>query len=162
MSAIAPYRDAAVPASDRCFKVEFKPFAWKARMWRAFDDTVQPMVRLDCALPVRDIENRDLRDLLTPFSLSLQRMPVYLERGAGAPLPLTWSMGWVFVEREKAYAFLHRVLDDPVGRLVAGLFRAGEARADVTLSLSPYEITRDRVKFAVRDYDIGTGADFAR
>jgi hypothetical protein len=162
MSAIAPYREATVPATERCFKLEMRPFAWKARMWRAFDDSVQPMVRLDTSLSVRDLDSRDLRDLLTPFSLSLQRLAIYLERGAGAPLPLPWSIGWMAIERERSVAFLHRVLEDPVGRMVAGLFRAGESRADVTLSVSAYEITRDHVKFAIRDYDIGTGADFPR
>ena len=159
MSAIHPYRDAAVPASEHCFKLELRPQAWKARMWRAFDDSVQPMVRLDTALNLRDIE---LRDLLAPFSVSLARIAIYLERGAGAPLPLPWSVGWLAFERDKTVGFLHRVLDDPVGILVASLFRAGESRADVTLSASPYEIGRERVVFALRDYDIGTGADFAR
>ena len=48
-------------------------------------------------------------------------------------------MGWLAFERDKTVAFLHRVLDDPVGILVASLFRAGESRADVTLSISPYD-----------------------
>ena len=162
MSAIAPYRDAAVPASDRCFKLELKPSDWKVRMWRAFDNSVTPMVRLDAELRPQDIENHDLRDLLTPFAVGLHRVPIYLERGAAAPLPLAWSMGRLTIEREHPCVFLHRVLDDPVGMLLSGLFRAGEARADVTLSLSPYEIGRDRIEFAVRDYDIGAGADFSR
>ena len=162
MSAVAPYREAAAPATDHCFKLELKPTAWKARMWRAFDDSVTPMVRLDSEVVLRDIDNRDLRDLLTPFAAALHRLPVYLERGAGNPLPLSWSVGWLAIEHERPCAFLHRVLDDPVGILVASLFRAGESRADVTLSLSPYDLGRDRVVFAIRDYDIGTGADFAR
>jgi hypothetical protein len=32
----------------------------------------------------------------------------------------------------------------------------------VTLALSPYEIGRERLVFAMRDYDIGTGADFGQ
>jgi hypothetical protein len=159
---VAPYRDQTVPATERCFKLELRPVAWKARMWRAFDDSVQPMVRLDATLALRDIQHRDLRDLLTPFAPSLHRVAVYLERGAAAPLPLPWSIGRLAVDRDLTVAFLHRVLDDPVGILVASLFRASESRADVTLSLSPYEIGRDRVVFALRDYDFGTGADFAR
>ncbi len=159
---IKPYRDAGVPASDRCFKVELKPFAWKARIWRAFDDSVQPMVRLDASLSPRDIDNHELRDLLEPFSMALQRIAVYLERGAGAPLPLAWSIGWLSVERDKSVAFLHRVLDDPLGVMVAGFLPVRESRAEVVLSLSPYEIGRERLVFAVRDYDFGTGADFGR
>ena len=30
------------------------------------------------------------------------------------------------------------------------------------LSLVPYEVTQERVVFAVRDYDIGVGADFSQ
>ncbi len=54
------------------------------------------------------------------------------------------------------------MLDDPWGNVLATLFRAGEFRADVMLSLVPYEVTQGRVVFAVRDYDIGVGADLAQ
>ena len=159
---IKPYRGAEVPASEHCFKLELRPVGWKARIWRSFDDTVQPMVRLDASLSPRDVDNRDLRDLLEPFSTPLQHIAVYLERGAAAPLQFPWSIGWLSVEREKSVAFLHRVLDDPLGAMVASLFRARESRADVTLSVSPYEVGRERVVLAVRDYDLGVGSDFAR
>ncbi len=154
---IKPYREAAVPASERCFKVELKPFGWKARIWRAFDDTVQPMLRLDASLNPRDMDDRELRELLTPFSTSLQRITVYLERGAGAPLPLPWSVGWLSAEPDKSVAFLHRVLDDPAGVMVASFLPLRESRVDIVLFLSPYEVGRDRLVFAVRDYDFGTG-----
>jgi hypothetical protein len=159
---IKPYRGAEVPASEHCFKLELKPSGWKARIWRSFDDSVQPMVRLEASLHPRDIENRDHRDLLDPFSASLQHISVYLERGAGAPLPVPWSIGRLSVERDKSVGFLHRVLDDPIGVMVASLFRVRDSRADVTLSVSPWDVSRDRLVFAIRDYDLGVGSDFAR
>ena len=156
------YREAVVPPVERCFKLSVRPVAWKARLWRAFDDTATVMLRLDAALHLGDIAARPLRDLLEPFTPALASLAIYLERGARAPLPLAWSVGWLSADREHAVAFLHRVVDDPFGNELATLFRAGDARADVTLSMAPYELSADRVVFAVRDYDIGTGADFAR
>jgi hypothetical protein len=75
---------------------------------------------------------------------------------------MAWSVGRIGVDRERTTVWLHRFLDDPFGPVLATLFRAGDARADVTLAVVPYEIDRDHLTFAVRDYDIGAGADFAR
>ena len=46
--------------------------------------------------------------------------------------------------------------------MLATLVGAGGRHSDVTLSLSPYEIGHDRVVFAMRDYDIGFGAEIGR
>jgi len=162
VSAITPYRDTAVPPTERCFPLVLTPVDWKVRMWRAFDNSVTTMVRLNAEVRPQDIDNFDLRELLTPFAVGLHRMPIYLQRGTAAALPLPWSMGRLTIERERPCAFLHRVLDDPIGMLLAGLFRAGETQADVTLSILPYDIGSERIEFAVRDYDIGAGADFSR
>jgi len=54
------------PPSDRCFKLVAKPPAWKARMWPAFDQGVQPTLRLDRPISRNDIESPVLRDLLMP------------------------------------------------------------------------------------------------
>lgn len=162
MSAPEEWRHAEAPPSERCFKLVLRPHAWKARLWRASDGGVLPMLRLDVQLVVRDIEDETLRESLNPYLSSLRDFRVYLERGASVPLPLAWSVGRLTCERDQSTVFLHRVLDDPFGAVLATLFRAGDTRADVTLSLSPYEIGRERLIFALADYDIGTGADFRR
>ena len=131
-------------------------------MWRSTGDFVQPMLRLDMPLTLADIDDAMLHGLFQPFEAELGALQVYLERGAGAPLPVPWSIGWLTLDGKKPVCFLHRVLDDPWGNVLATLFRAGESRADVMLSLVPYEVTQERVVFAVRDYDIGVGADFAQ
>ncbi len=45
---------------------------------------------------------------------------------------------------------------------IATMFRAAETAADITLQLALYQADADRVVFAVRDYDIGVGAEFLR
>jgi hypothetical protein len=157
------WKSSGEPPKELSFKLELRPSAWKARMWRSSGDFVQPMMRLDASLRLMDIEDHSLRELFTPFQGGLNDIHVFLERGAGAPLPLSWSIGWLELDQTRRPAcFLHRVLDDSWGNVLATLFRAGESRADVTLSIVPYDISRQRVMFAVRDYDIGTGADLAR
>lgn len=162
MKAPKVWQRAEAPPSERCLKLVLRPHGWKARLWRAFDGSVMPMMRLDIQLALHEVENLTLRDLLTPFAASLRNLPLYLERGASVALPVAWSVGRLSIERDSSSGFLHHVLDDPFGRVLATLFRTGDTRADVTLSLSPYEIGRDRLVFAMRDYDIGTGADFGR
>jgi hypothetical protein len=159
---IEVWDSAEVPPSDRCFKLVVQPRGWKARMWRAFDGSVMPMLRLDCQIATRDIESLPLRELLTPFLAALRNCHIYLEQGARTALPLAWSVGRLTVERDACTAFLHHVLDDPFGAVLTTLFSAEGRSTDVTLSLSPYEVGRERIIFAMRDYDIGTGGEFNR
>jgi hypothetical protein len=119
------------------------------------------MLRLDAPLRLVDVADRTLHEIFAPFQAALRQLDVYLERGAGAPLPVAWSIGWLALAHDKPVCFLHRVLDDSWGTVLATLFRA-DAVADVTLSLVPYSATAERVVFGVRDYDIGVGADFRR
>ncbi len=156
------YRDNVAPPSERCQKLVLRPSGFKARLWRAFDDSVQVLLRLDVPLRPHDIEDHALRDLMAGFPGAFGRVGIYLQRGSATALPMPWSVGRLTVERDSVTGFLHRFLDDPFGGTLATLFRAGDARADVTLSLSAYEISRERLVFAVRDYDVGAGADFGR
>jgi len=156
------WQKAEVPPNDRCFKLVIRPQAWKARMWRAFDGSVTPMLRLDCPIAMHDIESPALRDLLLPFLSALRACRVYLEHGARTVLPLAWSVGRLTVEHDACTAFLHHVADDPFGAVLATLIGSGGRGSDVTLSLSPYELGRERLVFAMRDYDIGFGAELDR
>jgi hypothetical protein len=47
---IEPYREAVAPRNEICFNLVLKPIGWKARMWRAFDNSVTLMLRLDTPL----------------------------------------------------------------------------------------------------------------
>ena len=156
-----PWKDAAVPPTERCGKLELKPTAWKARMWRAFDNTVMPMMRLDAPLRMVDVSDRALHDLLNPFQASLHSLRLYLQRGSETALPFSWSVGRFSVDRKSATVFLHRVLDDPFGAQL-GSFLRPDTVSDVTLSIALYEATPDKLIFAIRDYDIGVGAEFRR
>jgi hypothetical protein len=162
VTAIATWQKAEVPPNDRCFKLVAKPQAWKVRMWRAFDQSVQPMLRLDCPISLNDVESPALRDLLMPYLSALRGCHIYLEHGAQTALPLAWSVGRLTVEAGSCTAFLHHVVDDSFGAVLATLVGAGGRGSDVTLSLSPYEIGRERVVFAMRDYDVGFGAEIGR
>jgi hypothetical protein len=162
MTTIATWQKAEVPPNDRCFKLVAKPQAWKARIWRAFDQSVQPMLRLDCPISLSEIEHAGLQQLLMPFLTALRNCRIYLEFGAQTALPLAWSVGRLTVERDTCTAFLHHVVDGPFGAVLATLVGAGGRHSDVTLSLSPYEIGHDRLVFAMRDYDIGFGAEIGR
>jgi hypothetical protein len=156
------YREAAAPPNERCFPFVLKPIGWKARIWRAFDNSVTVMLRLDTPVNMRELAGKPGADLLLPFQASLRSLVVYLERGASVPLPLSWSVGRFTAERDRSSIFLHRVLDDPFGAAIATMFRAAETQADLTLSLALYEAQSDRLVFAVRDYDIGVGSEFLR
>jgi hypothetical protein len=155
-------REAAVPKDDRCFSLVLKPIGWKARMWRAFDNSVTVMLRVETPVDPGEIANEAARELLAPFRPSLRGLVVYLQRGSETALPMAWSMGRVGIDRERSTVFLHRVLDDPYGIAIATMFRAAETAADITLQLALYQADADRVVFAVRDYDIGVGAEFVR
>ncbi|MEO8667640.1 MAG: hypothetical protein ABI399_03935 [Bauldia sp.] len=157
----AVWQSAEVPPNERSYKLELKPAGWKARMWRSTGDFVQPMLRFDVPLKLVDIADRTLHELFAPFQSVLRETDLYLERGAAAPLPVPWSIGRFSLDAKKPVCFLHRVLDDPWGNVLATLFRP-DSVADVTLSLVPYSIERDYVVFGIRDYDIGAGADFRR
>ena len=117
-------------------KLELRPANWKARLWRAFDDSTMSMLRLAAPLELVDVADHDLNQLLAPFRSTLRGLDVYLERGAGSPLPLPWSVGWLAVDAKRPVAFLHRVLDDPFGNLLATLFREREVGSDLSLVLS--------------------------
>jgi hypothetical protein len=159
---IEPYREAVAPPLDRCIVVALKPIGWKARMWRAFDNSVTLMMRLDCPLDLRDLAGKPGHDLLMPFQASLRNLVCYCERGAAAPLPLPWTVGVCSIEFDRSTIFLHRVLDDPFGVAISTMFRAAETAADLTLTLALYEAQSNSLRFGVRDYDIGVGADFLR
>ena len=155
---LALYRDDVAPPAEAGIRLVLTPKSWKARLWRAFDDTTTVMLRLDAPLTVRDVTDATLREALTPFSAGLAKLDVYLERGASAPLPVSWSVGHIMIEHDRAVVWLHRVLDDPFGLMLSTLFRPG-ATTDLTLSVVPYASTRNRLTLAIRDYDLGIGAD---
>jgi hypothetical protein len=159
---IEPYREAVAPPNERCFNLVLKPIGWKARMWRAFDNSVTLMLRLDTPLDLHKVAGKPGYDLLSRFQPSLRSLVIYLERGASAPLPVSWSMGRITVEHDRSSGFLHRVLDDPFGVAMATMFRPAETQSDLTLTLALYEEHPDKLIFAVRDYDIGVGAEFLR
>jgi hypothetical protein len=162
MNPAEPYREAVAPQGEQSMKLVLTPLAWRARMWRAFDDSVTPMLRLDAPLGLIDVEDRTLHHMLTPFVSALRDLRVYLQRGSATAFPgMPWSVGRVSVERDRATIFLHRVLDDPFGNVLSTLFRP-DARADLTLAVVTYEVKPESLLFAVRDYDIGVGADFRR
>jgi hypothetical protein len=159
---IDPYREAVPPGDEHCFRLTLKPIGWKARIWRAFDDSVTVLLRLDTPLDPQDLAEDGARELLSSFRPSLRNLIVYLQRGSDAALPLSWSVGRISINHESSCAFLHRVLDDPFGIGLATMFRAAETQADVTLQVALYEANADKLIFAVRDYDIGVGAEFLR
>ncbi len=120
------------------------------------------MLRLDTPFDPHELAGKPGGDLLMPFRAALQSLVVYLERGASVPLPVSWSMGRLTVEHSRSSGFLHRVLDDPFGLALASMFRAAEAQADLTLVLALYDAQPNKLTFAVRDYDVGVGAEFVR
>src|SRR5262245_36629118 len=124
-------------------------------MWRAFDDSVTLMLRLDTPLDLHHMEGKPGHDLLARFQPSLRNLVIYLERGASVPPLLPWSVGRITVEHERSSGFLHRVLDDPFGLAMATMFRPAQTQSDLTLTLVLYEAQADKLTFAVRDYDIG-------
>jgi len=114
------------------------------------------MLKLDASLTMSDIEDQELRAMLTPLAAQLASFPLYLNCTDENHLPVSWVVGSLNVEHGKHtsarfYDFLESV---PAHLLVPSLPQAG-AQSDLVISVVPYSIEKDRLLFAIADYDLG-------
>src|SRR5690242_4791710 len=103
---LAPYRAATAPASELCAPLKLVPTAWKARKWRAFDGSVQPLVRLETPIRPVDHVGDPLHDFIRQYETPLKSFQLYLEPAAAVPLPVSWSVGRLTFRRDRAWGWL--------------------------------------------------------
>jgi hypothetical protein len=114
------------------------------------------MLKLDASVSLSEVEDNDLRASLSPFAAELTSFALYLDYTDENHLPLPWAVGAFYVEHGKHtfmrfYDFLETV---PAHVLVTLLPQAG-AQSDLVMSLVPYSLEKDRLIFAIADYDLG-------
>ncbi len=150
------YQDADQPPSRRGFALKPKLKSWTGRVWRWHPQGYQLMLKLDANVSIPEIEDRELRKALAPFSAELSSFRLYLDHGAENRLPLSWAVGAFNVERDnKTYARLYDFLDTPASHALLPLLPQAGASSDLVLGVSPYNVERSRIVFAIVDYDLG-------
>ncbi len=153
---LKPYRESVAPPQERTPALRPKLRSWTGRVWRASPESFMLMLKLDASLTMSDIEDQELRAMLTPFAAQLASFPLYLDYTDENHLPVSWAVGSLNVEHGKHtsarfYDFLESV---PAHLLVPLLPQAG-AQSDLVISVVPYSIEKDRLLFAIADYDLG-------
>jgi len=150
------YRETEAPPQARTPVLKPKLRSWTGRVWRSAPESFMLMLKLDASVSLSEVEDNDLRALLSPFAAELASFSLYLDYTDENHLPLPWAVGAFYVEHGRHtfmrfYDFLETV---PAHVLVTLLPQAG-AQSDLVMSLVPYSLEKDRLIFAIADYDLG-------
>lgn len=149
------YRDDA-PPSTRAPALKPKLRSWTGRVWRWHPQAYQLMLKLDATLSLPDIEDAGLRKALVPFSAELASFRLYLDHGAENRLSLPWAVGMFNVEREnKTFVRFYDFLDTPAAHTLISLLPQAGASSDLIFGVVPYSLEKNRLIFAIPDYDLG-------
>ena len=149
------YRDDA-PPGERAPALKPKLRSWTGRVWRWHPQACQLMLKLDVSLSLADIEDNELRQGLTPFSVELASFRLYLDHGAENRLSLPWAVGMFNVERDnKTFVRFYDFLDTPAAHTLLNLLPQAGASSDLIFGVVPYSLEKNRLIFAIPDYDLG-------
>ncbi|HEX2449211.1 MAG TPA: hypothetical protein VHK26_13720 [Methyloceanibacter sp.] len=130
--------------------------SWTGRIWRATPTSFQLMLKLDASLPISSIEDDDLRETLSPFAAELASFALYLDYTDENHLPLPWAVGAFHVDRtQHAFMRFYDFLDTVPAHALVPLLPAAGAQSDLVLSVIPYVLEKNRLIFAITDYDLG-------
>ncbi len=130
--------------------------SWTGRVWRWHPQGYQLMLKLDASISVAEIEDAPLRKALSPFAAEIASFRLYLDHGDENRLPLPWAVGAFNVERgNKTYARFYDFLDTPSGNVLLNLLPQAGASSDLIFGVVPYRVEKDRLVFAIPDYDLG-------
>jgi hypothetical protein len=149
------YKD-DTPTQTRAPALKPKLRSWTGRVWRWHPQGYQRMLKLDASLGLADIEDGDLRKALAPFSAELSSFRLYLDHGAENRLPLPWAVGAFHVEREnKTFVRFDDFLETPAANVLLHLLPQAGAGSDLIFGVVPYSLEKNRLIFAIPDYDLG-------
>jgi hypothetical protein len=151
------YRDErTAPPQERTIALKPKLRSWTGRVWRWDPQGFQLMLKLDASIAVLEVENDELRAMLTPFASELTSFALYLDYTDEGKLPFSWAVGAFYVDREKhAFMRFYDFLKTPPAQVLVPLLPAAGAQSDLVLSVIPYSLETNRLSFAITDYDIG-------
>jgi hypothetical protein len=150
------YRGVEPPSQASTPALKPKLRSWTGRVWRATPQNFQLMLKLDASLAVSEVEDEDLRATLTPFVAELASFPLYLDYTDENHLPLPWAVGALHLEHGKhTFMRFYDFLGTPPTHALLPLLPAAGAQSDLILSVIPYTVERNRLIFAITDYDLG-------
>jgi hypothetical protein len=144
------------PPDARAPALKPKLRSWTGRVWRWHPQGSQLMLKLDASISLPDIEDAELRAALAPFASELASFELYLDHGAENRLPLPWAVGAFNVERDnKTFARFYDFLETPPANVLLNLLPLAGASSDLIFGVVPYSVEKNRLVFAIRDYDLG-------
>ena len=150
------YREQDAPPQSRTPALKPRLRSWTGRVWRSTPTSFQLMLKLDASLAISEIEDRDLRAVLSPFTAELSSFALYLDYTDENHLPLSWAVGAFYVDREKhAFMRFYDFLESVPAHALVPLLPAAGAQSDLILSVIPYVLETNRLIFAITDYDLG-------
>ncbi|HET6321641.1 MAG TPA: hypothetical protein VFF87_06280 [Hyphomicrobium sp.] len=156
--ALAPYTKTEPPSADKLPVITPRAISWTSRVWRHSRAGVVPLFKIDLALDIAAVEDRALQEALRPFEAQLQRFALYILHPEESKPLAPWAVGRLDVDEKSAYIFLHDFLAAPNGMLMLNLLQAQGAATEFILSLVPMTVERNRILFAIPDYDLGVRA----
>jgi hypothetical protein len=102
-----------------------------------------------------DIEDSKLRAALAPFAAELSSFRLYLDHGTENRLPLPWAVGAFNVERDnKTFVRFYDFLETPAANVLLNFLPHAGASSDLIFGVVPYSVERNRLLFAIPDYDL--------
>ena len=150
------YRDVEAPPQSRTPALKPKLRSWTGRVWRATPTSFQLMLKIDASLATSEIEDSELRAVLSPFAAELSSFALYLDYTDENHLPVSWAVGAFYVERGKnAFMRFYDFLETVPSHVLVTLLPAAGAQSDLILSVIPYSLETNRLIFAIADYDLG-------
>jgi hypothetical protein len=150
------YRGEQPPEQKQTPALKPKLRSWTGRVWRWNPQGFQLMLKLDASVAVSEIEDNDLRESLSPFSTDLASFALYLDYKAENRLPVSWAVGALHVEPDKhTFARFYDFLETVPAHVLLHLLPQAGAQSDLILSVIPYTVERNRLIFAITDYDLG-------
>jgi hypothetical protein len=150
------YRDKEAPPQSRTPALKPRLRSWTGRVWRSTPTTFQLMLKLDASLTISEIEDSDLRAVLSPFTSELSSFALYLDYTDENHLPVSWAVGAFYVERGKnTFMRFYDFLETVPAHVLVTLLPAAGAQSDLILSVIPYSLETNRLIFAIADYDLG-------
>jgi hypothetical protein len=150
------YREQDAPPQSRTPALKPRLRSWTGRVWRSTPTSFQLMLKLDASLAISEIEDSDLRAVLSPFTAELSSFALYLDYTDENHLPVSWAVGAFYVERGKnTFMRFYDFLETIPAHVLVTLLPAAGAQSDLILSVIPYSLETNRLIFAIADYDLG-------
>jgi hypothetical protein len=150
------YRDKEEPPQSRTPALKPRLRSWTGRVWRSTPTSFQLMLKLDASLTISEIEDSDLRAVLSPFTAELSSFALYLDYTDENHLPVSWAVGAFYVERGKnTFMRFYDFLETVPAHVLVTLLPAAGAQSDLILSVILNSLETNRLIFAIADYDLG-------